>query len=212
MDPLEIQGLAVEARPHLRLVVNSTRLARWDAILGFQSKPCKHVGGMMAVSVSGLVPGGGAVVAIEVVVLRRYPMMYMERRMNGEGERLSSRVLSVGEEEDAQLRHEGVCQAEMERLLEEKDREAEEEEMEERRQGRGRREERCVDLDLDKVRERCQAEMSTRMEEARREVLDDPCYQRESKPFLRVKLCSVKSHPFTLPSSSSSSSLSLIHI
>jgi len=208
IDPLEIHGLATEARPHLRLVANSTRPARWDATLGFQRKPLKHVGGMMAVPVSGLVAGGGAVAAMEVVVLRRYPMMYMERRMNGKGERVSSRVLSVGEEEDAQLRHEGVCQAEMERLLEEKNREAEEEEREERRQGRGIRENGCMELDLDKVREQCLAEMSTRMEEARREVLDDPCYLRESKPFIRVKLCSVKSHPFTLPPSSSSSSSS----
>jgi hypothetical protein len=214
VDPLEVRGQAVEARPHLRLVVNSTRLARWDARLGFQVRPCKHMGGVMSVPVSGLVAGGGAVPAVEVVVLRRYPTMYMERRMHTEGERVSSRVLTVGEEEDAQHRHEGVCQAKMERLLEEKNREAEEEEREERRRGgggrEGGREEGC--MDMEKVRERCQAEMSARMEEARREVLDDPCYQRESKPFFRLKLCSVKSHPSSPGSpllSSSSSSYTL---
>ncbi len=190
IDPLEVAGQAVEARPYLKLAMNATRPARWDAPLGFQQRPCKHTNGVLAVPISGLVAGGGPAPSLEVVILRRYPTQYMERRQN----RTVTRVLTVAEEEDAQSRHESTCQAQMERLLEEKNREAQAEERERRRTSAHRRgmvHEANEDRDY-AVR---QAEMAARMDEARREVLDDPSFQRESKAFFRVKVCSVKSRP-----------------
>jgi len=204
VDPLEMLDQSADARPCLQLVINGTRPARWDAPLGFQRRPSMCSRGVMSTSVSGLVAGGGSAPAIEAVVVRRYATQFMERSLNAEGERLASRVLSVAEEEDAQQRHEGVCQARMERLLEEKTQQAEEENRERRhrRQGNTTGLGSEQEWETGKTREMLHTEICSRVEEARNEVLKDPSCHRESKPFFRVKICSVKSRHSHLPSTS----------
>ncbi|ORZ39398.1 hypothetical protein BCR44DRAFT_127127, partial [Catenaria anguillulae PL171] len=76
-DPLD-PDLSATA-PTLKLSCNSTKLARWDAKLGF-------MGGRrtLPVSVRSLSPNGSAFSEIGVQVLRVYPLMHMETFPNGE--------------------------------------------------------------------------------------------------------------------------------
>ncbi|KAF9933275.1 hypothetical protein BGZ67_004354 [Mortierella alpina] len=60
------------------LQANSTRLARWDKKLGFQ-KECV----IRTTRLRNIVIDGGLVPALDVVVLRKYPVMYMESLEDG---------------------------------------------------------------------------------------------------------------------------------
>lgn len=64
--------------PKLRIAENSCRLARWDAKLGFQSFQT------FPMRLSTLLLTGGRVGMIDVVILRVFPMQYMERRPDGD--------------------------------------------------------------------------------------------------------------------------------
>nr|XP_032813349.1 breast cancer type 2 susceptibility protein isoform X1 [Petromyzon marinus]XP_032813350.1 breast cancer type 2 susceptibility protein isoform X1 [Petromyzon marinus]XP_032813351.1 breast cancer type 2 susceptibility protein isoform X1 [Petromyzon marinus] len=70
----------LEAPPSLALKIcaNSTRRARWDARLGFYRNP-----GPFPLAVSSLLAHGGAVGCVDVVVLRVYPLQWMEKLASG---------------------------------------------------------------------------------------------------------------------------------
>ncbi|CAN0456704.1 unnamed protein product, partial [Laminaria digitata] len=153
-DPLELLRrrsageLPPGAGPRLRLVVNSTRRARWDARLGF-FRPKRSGGGGGGASCAGsleaggeksalevplctVVPGGGIVTATRVLILRRYPAVYISESFsgNGDGSRgggeggggsgggagggAPRRVLSEAEEEGER----GLHQARLQRAIE----------------------------------------------------------------------------------------------
>eukprot|EP00903_Cladosiphon_okamuranus_P021110 g19393.t1 len=152
MDPLEFLRrrdageFPPGAGPRLRLVVNSCRRARWDARLGF-FWPLQRVGHMgdaggaggaatgeersaLEVPLCTVVPGGGLVSATRVLVLRRYPTLYLSGGGGGDvggglgagggsggvgaGEGSRRRVLAEAEEEGER----GLHMARMQRFME----------------------------------------------------------------------------------------------
>ncbi|CAM9885558.1 unnamed protein product [Discosporangium mesarthrocarpum] len=104
VDPLELLGSRAKGEmgtgpgmgPYLSLGVNSVRLARWDARLGFVKGVQRQHGGMgaggmvrglrgaeerepsLGIPLCTVVPGGGTVSAVKVRVMRRNPVLYVE--------------------------------------------------------------------------------------------------------------------------------------
>ncbi|XP_028275921.1 breast cancer type 2 susceptibility protein [Parambassis ranga] len=62
----------------LKICANSSRPARWDAKLGFHRDPRPFL-----LPVSSLFSNGGPVGCVDVVVLRSYPIQWMERKPDG---------------------------------------------------------------------------------------------------------------------------------
>lgn len=62
----------------IMLQANSTRLARWDTKLGFQRSPILWTTQLRSIS-----PDGGLVPGLEIVVLRKYPVVYLETLEDG---------------------------------------------------------------------------------------------------------------------------------
>ncbi|KAF9931156.1 Breast cancer 2, early onset [Linnemannia zychae] len=60
------------------LQANNTRLARWDARLGFQRTPL-----VWTKRIQSIVPEGGLVPGLDVIVLRKYPVLYLETLEDG---------------------------------------------------------------------------------------------------------------------------------
>ncbi|KAG0241040.1 Breast cancer 2, early onset [Mortierella sp. GBA43] len=76
---LELAGAGSTATAvSIALQANSTRLARWDTKLGFQSTPIVWTTQLRSIS-----PEGGLVPGLDVVVLRKYPVLYMETMEDG---------------------------------------------------------------------------------------------------------------------------------
>ena len=68
--------LEVTDSTRLFLSANSTRPAKWDAKLGFQAKRVEPV------SLRSIVADGGDIPCIDVVIMRRFPVKYVEN-VNG---------------------------------------------------------------------------------------------------------------------------------
>ncbi|XP_066287790.1 breast cancer type 2 susceptibility protein homolog [Branchiostoma lanceolatum] len=90
----------------LKLSANATRRARWDAKLGYHSNPQP-----LPVSLGSLCADGGMVGCVDVLVLRSYPMQYMEKYPSG-----SSVFRSRRAEEKAARKHEEDRNRRMEKL------------------------------------------------------------------------------------------------
>ncbi|KAL3866219.1 hypothetical protein ACJMK2_043541 [Sinanodonta woodiana] len=116
--PLEIPDSLL-----LKICANSCRSAPWDSRLGFQSEPSP-----LCVPLTGLYGEGGLVGAIDVVVVRKYPLMYMEKLHEGG---------CVFRNETAEMRerqnHENQQQDNMERFYQNMEQQMEKEDKEERR-------------------------------------------------------------------------------
>nr|KAI8748741.1 breast cancer type 2 susceptibility protein-like protein isoform X1 [Biomphalaria glabrata] len=90
----------------LKLHGNSTRPAPWHARLGFCCPPSP-----LCVSLKSLCPDGGHLGAVDVVLARIYPVMYMEKLKDG------GCVFHTAEEEDKlRQKHEAQREAEMEKM------------------------------------------------------------------------------------------------
>ncbi|KAL1915938.1 uncharacterized protein VTP21DRAFT_6326 [Calcarisporiella thermophila] len=89
--------LDVPENLRLRLTANSTRIARWDIRLGYQPSPIFYV------SIDNLSYDGGAIAALDVVITRKYPIVYVENL--GEGRRI---VRIKREEDQASRRHQQI--------------------------------------------------------------------------------------------------------
>ncbi|TPX42340.1 hypothetical protein SeMB42_g01677 [Synchytrium endobioticum] len=96
--PEPCPALEVTSTTMLQLCINSTRLARWDAKLGFQERRVE------AVALRSIVAEGGDVPCIDVVIMRRFPARYME---NSNGKRVSR---SEREEDAAATEYENAIQ------------------------------------------------------------------------------------------------------
>ncbi|KAJ3073031.1 Breast cancer 2, early onset [Podochytrium sp. JEL0797] len=70
-SPLEIAD-----RLHLKICSNGTRLAKWDAKLGYQKRSCPFQVGIARVSAEG-----GPIPLVDVVVTRVYPVMFIESKV-----------------------------------------------------------------------------------------------------------------------------------
>ncbi|KAK0041755.1 breast cancer type 2 susceptibility protein isoform X1 [Biomphalaria pfeifferi] len=90
----------------LKIHGNSTRPAPWHARLGFCCPPSP-----LCVSIKSLCPDGGHLGAVDVVLARIYPVMYMEKLKDG------GCVFHTAEEEDKlRQKHEAQREAEMEKM------------------------------------------------------------------------------------------------
>ncbi|XP_074535553.1 breast cancer type 2 susceptibility protein isoform X2 [Halichoeres trimaculatus] len=62
----------------LKICANSTRIARWDVKLGFHRDPRPFL-----LPVSSLYSNGGPVGCVDIIILRSYPIQWMERKPDG---------------------------------------------------------------------------------------------------------------------------------
>ncbi|XP_045929819.1 breast cancer type 2 susceptibility protein [Micropterus dolomieu] len=62
----------------LKICANSSRPARWDAKLGFHRDPRPYL-----LPVSCLYSNGGPVGCVDIIILRSYPIQWMERKLDG---------------------------------------------------------------------------------------------------------------------------------
>jgi hypothetical protein len=91
--------------PVLKIFANSTRIARWNAKLGFV-RPTRTVvdqdGLFLVKKISHVLEGGGTIPLIDLVVLRKYPLLYLQKPAENSKESggTRSRVLSEAEESE----------------------------------------------------------------------------------------------------------------
>ncbi|CAB9523153.1 cancer type 2 susceptibility protein [Seminavis robusta] len=94
IDPLDDSNTPYlkQCKVFLRISANASRLAKWDAKLGFVP-PCQQLrddkGLLRVKKVSDVVPGGGFIPMISLLVCRKYPMMYLHRGDSGEEEMIT---------------------------------------------------------------------------------------------------------------------------
>lgn len=63
---------------YLKIFTNSTRKIRWDAKLGFQKNP-----GNLIISLNSILPDGGPISRLDVIIVRIYPFLYVEKTVDG---------------------------------------------------------------------------------------------------------------------------------
>mmetsp|Transcript_5932 Transcript_5932/g.14051 ORF Transcript_5932/g.14051 Transcript_5932/m.14051 type:complete len:1134 (-) Transcript_5932:1638-5039(-) len=85
----------------LELHANSTRLAKWNAKLGFvRSKKATFKGRLLVKKLSDVILGGGDIPSICIFVLRRYPLLYYEKSPTVDScTQVKSAVLTEAEED-----------------------------------------------------------------------------------------------------------------
>lgn len=62
----------------LKISANSTRRARWDTMLGYQNTKS-----YFSIHLKSIIPDGGQVACIDVIIMRKYPLQFTEKRSNG---------------------------------------------------------------------------------------------------------------------------------
>jgi len=98
----------------LRLVANSTRLANWDAKLGFVpvvGKIRAQEGFLLVRSLSDIMPGGGNLPLMDLIICRQYPKLFLEQ--GG-----VNRVLSEAEDELCRKQFEKKRQVAIDKIME----------------------------------------------------------------------------------------------
>jgi hypothetical protein len=110
----------------LQLSANATRLAKWNAKLGFvRNSPSTTPKGLLLTKrISDIVPNGGNIPIIRFVIMRRYPLLYYEKASNSEGRVGStsagrSSVLTEREEDQRRMEYEKRFGKAVEKLSEE---------------------------------------------------------------------------------------------
>lgn len=97
VDPLD-ETYSSEKRTcplFLKITTNNTRLAKWDAKLGFISP---KMSGITIKSLRDVYPGGGNIPSIDLVICKRYPKMFLEQMTTGEKQIPITTHLTEGEE------------------------------------------------------------------------------------------------------------------
>ena len=83
IDPLDrhYPGIVRSGAIRLKICANSTRLCKWNAKLGMVA-PSKRIlshGGVLGIkSLSDVIPGGGSIPSINLVICKTYPLLYKE--------------------------------------------------------------------------------------------------------------------------------------
>ncbi|KAK3602522.1 hypothetical protein CHS0354_029340 [Potamilus streckersoni] len=116
--PLEIPDSLL-----LKICANSCRSAPWDSRLGFQREPSP-----LCVPLTGLYGEGGLVGAVDIVIVRKYPLMYMEKLPEG-GCVFRNETAEIRERQN----HENQQQDNMERFYQNMEQQMEKEDKDERR-------------------------------------------------------------------------------
>ena len=105
VDPLD-EGYSSEKRNCpliLKITANNTRLAKWDAKLGFASP---RSGVIRIKSLRDIYPGGGNIPSIDLIICKRYPKMYLEQLLSADGQVCSTTHLTENEEMSRRNEHE----------------------------------------------------------------------------------------------------------
>ncbi|XP_053405054.1 uncharacterized protein LOC123565454 [Mercenaria mercenaria] len=122
----------------LKICRNSTRPAPWDSILGYQRDPRP-----LCIPLSGLDGEGGVVGMVDVVIVRKYPTLYMEKFEGGGCIYRTSRC-----EDRARQEFETEKQQEMEKVYRQMENMAEKEEkMEKKKKSNGLKKFSRVDIE-----------------------------------------------------------------
>ena len=84
----------------LKITANNSRLARWDAKLGFVSpKYTSYTGGSLLIkSLHDIIPGGGTIPVIDLVICKKYPRMFLEQSRESPNQKEVSYHLTEAEE------------------------------------------------------------------------------------------------------------------
>lgn len=61
----------------LKLCANSTRRAKWFETLGYQKRP------VFPISLSSILPNGGPITFLDLIITRQFPLLYYEKTSNG---------------------------------------------------------------------------------------------------------------------------------
>jgi hypothetical protein len=130
IDPLdeEYNPTDPSCKVGLMLTANSTRLAKWDAKLGFvKTRVDQAPKGLLRVKrISDIIPGGGNIPLLRLVVLRRYPLLFYEKRHTTEQDgQVRNPVLTEAEEDQRRMEFEKRMLKAVEKLTESLERELE---------------------------------------------------------------------------------------
>jgi len=91
----------------LKISSNNTRLASWDAKLGFvhPKLTVNQGGGILVKSLCDIFPDGGNIPAIDLVICKRYPQMFLEQVKNIGTQIIATNHLTEAEEAARQNDH-----------------------------------------------------------------------------------------------------------
>ncbi|EEB19585.1 hypothetical protein Phum_PHUM580740 [Pediculus humanus corporis] len=94
---------------YLKIFTNSTRKIRWDAKLGFQKNP-----GNLIISLNSILPDGGPISRLDVIIVRIYPFLYVEKTVDGRRV-----VRNEKTEEKAEAEHKKIRDEKLEKIYDE---------------------------------------------------------------------------------------------
>jgi BRCA2, oligonucleotide/oligosaccharide-binding, domain 1/BRCA2, helical len=106
VDPLDDSFHADLQTVYIQLCANSTRIARWNARLGFVTRPppsSTSDGLLLVRSLADVVECGGPIPLIDLLILERYPLLFLERQpiLEGDsGQKARSTVLTETEKNE----------------------------------------------------------------------------------------------------------------
>ena len=100
----------------LKLVANATRRAKWDSRLGFV-KPTRqiqsHDGLLLIRTMGDVIPGGGSLPLMDLIICRRFPRSFLEKGPDG-----TSTILTEAQEERRRREFDERRHREMEKISE----------------------------------------------------------------------------------------------
>jgi breast cancer 2 susceptibility protein len=124
IDPLDedYDPASRQCQIGLRLSANATRLAKWNAKLGFvrPSKTCcrSSQGLLLVRRVSDILPGGGNIPCLKVMIAKCYPKLFYEKSGDSSSSGGSSSVLSEAEEDARRMEFEKRTMRAVEKISE----------------------------------------------------------------------------------------------
>ena len=131
IDPLDVNYCSArkDCPVTLNLFANTTRLAKWDAKLGFVNPSAFRQGnGSFAIkSFADVIPGGGPLPIVDVIVCRCYARLYYRKHVTQSQSLLisggNSNFLTEAEEDRARKQNEVARQRAIEKFVESKEKE-----------------------------------------------------------------------------------------
>jgi breast cancer 2 susceptibility protein len=124
VDPLDedYDPASRQCQIGLRLSANATRLAKWNAKLGFvrpstMSRRSSH-GLLLVRRVSDILPGGGNIPCLQVTIVKRYPKLFYEKSGDSSGPGGSSSILSEAKEDARRMEFERRTMSAVEKISE----------------------------------------------------------------------------------------------
>ncbi|KAJ3014605.1 UNVERIFIED_CONTAM: Breast cancer 2, early onset [Siphonaria sp. JEL0065] len=96
-------ALEIGDRLSLKICANGTRVARWDTKLGYQTRPVPF-----QVGIGRIVKDGGAIPLIDAVIMRVYPIVYVEK---------NNKQMTEAENEEEERKYQTAFANECERLM-----------------------------------------------------------------------------------------------